>query len=136
MSMTDALDRGGYEVLDRPHCFELLQAGGLGRIGISIGALPVILPVHFTFDDGLIQFHTLVGSTIERATRQAVVAFETDGVEEDQHWSVAVTGLAYHLVEPGPADGRVLRVGIEPQLVSGRREPAAGAQVRRGTLQR
>ena len=133
----NGVDRGGYEVLDRAHCLDLLAQGGLGRIGISIGAVPVILPVHYVFVDGLIQFHTLMGSTIERATRHAVVAFETDGLDLDgQHWSVAVTGTAYHLQDPNAMEDRLLRVAIQPELVSGRRGPNPVAYERRGTVQR
>ena len=131
----DDLDRGGYEVLDRGTCLGLLALGGIGRVGVSVDALPLVLPVHFALADGVVQFRTLIGSTLERATQQAVIAFETDGVDDQQrHWSVAVTGVARHLPSGGSPGYGLLRVAVGPDLISGRRETVASAQDGRGML--
>ena len=39
------VDRIGLEVLDRQTCLELLATAPIGRVGLSIEALPVVLPV-------------------------------------------------------------------------------------------
>jgi hypothetical protein len=123
MAAPTDLDRGGYEVLDHPTCLSLLSSGGLGRVGVSVDALPMILPVHFSFRDGLVEFRTLAGSTLDRATRQAVIAFETDGTDDElRHWSVTITGVARHL--PSCADDPMLLVAIDTDRVSGRRQVA------------
>lgn len=38
------MDRNGLEVLDRPWCLRLLQGATLGRVGMTMGALPVVRP--------------------------------------------------------------------------------------------
>jgi nitroimidazol reductase NimA-like FMN-containing flavoprotein (pyridoxamine 5'-phosphate oxidase superfamily) len=94
-----SLDAAGCVVLDRRQCLDYLSAGGLGRIAVNVGALPAILPVQFALDDEQVVFSTGVGTALERATRDAVVAFECDGLELDgrRQWSVTFTGIAHHL---------------------------------------
>ena len=40
-------DRNGLEILDRSECLRLLAGSSVGRVAVSVGALPVILPVNF-----------------------------------------------------------------------------------------
>jgi hypothetical protein len=42
-----ALDRNGREVLSRGQRLELLRTVRLGRIGVSLRALPVVSPISF-----------------------------------------------------------------------------------------
>lgn len=136
------VDRNGLEVLDRAECLHLLQSTTLGRIGLTSGALPTVLPVNYRLVDDEIRFRTAHGSKLTAATDQAVVAFEIDHMDALQHtgWSVVVTGIARRVTEPealerdrvshlprwapGP-NGAV--VGISLDLVTGRRitEPLA-----------
>jgi len=90
------IDRNGLEVLDRDACIRLLHTVSLGRIGLSIGALPTILPINFRVDGDRILFRTGVGTKLDAATRGAVVAFEADDMDPMYHsgWSVVVTGVA------------------------------------------
>ena len=44
------IDRDGLEVLDRAECFRLLDGGGLGRIAVTSGALPLVMPVAYVMD--------------------------------------------------------------------------------------
>ena len=90
------IDRNGLEVLDRADCIRLLRTVSLGRIGITAGALPTILPINFRVDGDRILFRTGVGTKLDAATRGAVVAFEADDIDPMYHsgWSVVVTGIA------------------------------------------
>jgi nitroimidazol reductase NimA-like FMN-containing flavoprotein (pyridoxamine 5'-phosphate oxidase superfamily) len=96
---TGRTDGAGYLVLGRQECLAHLAAGGLGRIAVNVGALPAILPVHFTLHDEHVVFSVAAGTTLDRATRDSVVAFETDGHGADggAPWSVSVTGMARHV---------------------------------------
>ena len=93
------LDNAGLEVLDRAACLRLLATAGVGRIAVSVKALPLILPVHYVLAGDAILVRTHQGSTLDVATRDAVVAFEADrlGPSAGLVWSVLVTGQARHL---------------------------------------
>jgi nitroimidazol reductase NimA-like FMN-containing flavoprotein (pyridoxamine 5'-phosphate oxidase superfamily) len=92
-------DAAGYLVLDREQCLRYLATGGVGRIAVNVGALPAILPVHFALSGEHVVFTIAPGSTLDRATRDAVVAFEADGHDGDDSapWSVTATGMARHV---------------------------------------
>jgi uncharacterized protein len=130
------IDRNGLEVLDRDESLRLLGSAVLGRIAISSGALPTVLPVNFRFDGRRILFRTGVGTKLDAATDNAVVAFEVDEVDPatESGWSVVVTGMAREVkdhtelagLESRPLarwasgdDDRVVSISVD--LVSGRR---------------
>jgi uncharacterized protein len=138
------IDRNGLEVLGRDESLRLLSSAVLGRIAVSTGALPTILPVNFRFDGRRILFRTGVGSKLSAATDHAVVAFEVDEIDAATQtgWSVIVTGVAREVTDPAelvasralplvrwaPGPGHRV-VAVRPDLVSGRRivAPAAAA---------
>jgi hypothetical protein len=99
------IDRNGLEVLSTRECLRLLESANLGRIAITSGALPVILPINYRVDGDRILFRTSPGTKLDAATHNAVVAFEVDHVDPVYHsgWSVMVTGIATD-VEEGSAD--------------------------------
>ncbi len=129
-------DRNGLVMLDRAECLRLLAGASLGRIGLTSGALPAVLPVNFWFDGKQILIRTGPGTKLAAATREAVVAFEVDDMDPMWHtgWSVLVTGVAHHLAGPeelqeagtmpiprwAPRGGGHV-VAIRPELISGRR---------------
>ena len=92
----------GFELLSETECRELLSRGGLGRVGITMGALPVILPVNFTVVDDDIVFRTRKGTKLNAAASGSIVAFETDAYDEREQrgWSVLAVGRARRF-EPG-----------------------------------
>jgi nitroimidazol reductase NimA-like FMN-containing flavoprotein (pyridoxamine 5'-phosphate oxidase superfamily) len=95
-------DRNGLEVLQQEECLRLLATQSLGRLGITMEALPVILPVNFRLVGDRIVFRTRTGTKLEAATRNAVVAFEVDDMEPISHtgWSVLVTGVTRRVEDP------------------------------------
>jgi nitroimidazol reductase NimA-like FMN-containing flavoprotein (pyridoxamine 5'-phosphate oxidase superfamily) len=90
------VDRNGLEVLGREQCLQLLATVTVGRIGVTMSGLPVILPVTFALAPAGIVIRTGLGTKLAAAARNAVVAFEVDVVDERtmSGWSVAVTGYA------------------------------------------
>jgi nitroimidazol reductase NimA-like FMN-containing flavoprotein (pyridoxamine 5'-phosphate oxidase superfamily) len=96
------LDRNGLEVLDEAACLALLRTTTIGRVAITVGALPTILPVNYRFVDGAILFRTGVGTKLAAATAGDVVAFEVDHIEPMSHagWSVVVLGIARRITDP------------------------------------
>jgi nitroimidazol reductase NimA-like FMN-containing flavoprotein (pyridoxamine 5'-phosphate oxidase superfamily) len=133
------LDRNGLEVLNDAECRRLLSGSSFGRLAVTSGALPVILPVNFLFDDDRILVRTGQGTKLDAAMRDAVVAFEIDHTEAFSHagWSVCVTGIAHEIRDeaelrrisglPLPhwspnGVGHVMAISMD--LISGRRIPA------------
>ncbi len=80
-------------------CLAYLMSTSTGRLGLSMGALPVIVPVHYlVVDDGLL-FRTEVGSKVDKAVLDTVVAFQCDDTHSTPgddgssvRWSVLVQG--------------------------------------------
>lgn len=77
-------------------CRALLRAGGIGRVGVSVGALPAIFPVRFALLVHDIVFRTGPETLLADVATNAVVAFEADSLDDDQGagWSVLVVGRA------------------------------------------
>lgn len=132
----------GATVLTRRECFELLARTSVGRVGVSIDALPVILPVHFAVSEESVLFRTIPGTKLDAATVGSVVAFQADAWEpsDSTHWSVLLQGAAREVSnEPGDARSRSVAirswggvhpvhrlVRIEATKASGRRFRIAG----------
>ena len=126
----------GLELLQEADAYRLLAQGEVGRIGITIGALPAIFRVNYRLVDGCIVFRSSPGSKLSAASSGSVVAFEVDDYHaaDRSGWSVLVVGpsevmhdldMSYELLEArlepyvdGPR-GAIVR--IEPTFVSGRR---------------
>ncbi|MFP5327887.1 MAG: pyridoxamine 5'-phosphate oxidase family protein [Acidimicrobiia bacterium] len=100
--VSTSTDGSGLEILTRQECLRLLASAHIGRVALSIEALPVILPVNFTVFEEQVIFRTAPGSKLTAAARSAVVAFEVDRIDPMQHegWSVLVTGHAHEVVDP------------------------------------
>lgn len=126
----------GLELLTEDECHALLLTEQVGRVGLSVAALPAIFPVSYRIVDGAILFRTSPGSKLSAAAKGTVVAFEVDDYQVDERcgWSVLVVGkaeivqdfrtafraLEAHL-DPLVGGPRDWIVRIEPTLVTGRR---------------
>jgi nitroimidazol reductase NimA-like FMN-containing flavoprotein (pyridoxamine 5'-phosphate oxidase superfamily) len=97
-----AVDRNGFEVLSHDECHALLAGSTLGRVGLSVRALPVVLPVNYGVLGGDVVFLTAEGTKLARAADNAIVAFEVDGGgDAGMPWSVLVVGRSEVIVDPG-----------------------------------
>lgn len=132
-------DRNGFEIPDRDECLRLLGTAAIGRVCLSRGALPTVLPVNFVVTEAGIVLRTGIGTKTDAAAAGTVVAFEADDIDlfSRTGWSVVVTGVARELTGPGELDwARALPLSswgvadtdhficISTELVSGRRLPA------------
>lgn len=93
------IDRNGLEVLTRAECLNLLRSTPIGRVVVTIGALPAAFPVNFVLVGDDVVFKTGQGTKLQAAVTNAVVAFEADGFETFGHsgWSVLIQGHAREL---------------------------------------
>lgn len=126
------------EELTLAQCFALLATATVGRVGLSIDALPAILPVNYVLHDRAIVFRTVPGTKLDAATEGAVVAFGVDSYGDPAHptgWSVLARGVAQEITDPTELaalqalplvswafDGQADHfIRIKPTLLTGRR---------------
>lgn len=90
------VDLNGLEVLGRSTCLDLLGTASVGRVALSIDALPVVLPVRFSLDGDDVVVSALAGDRIRSALDDSVVALQVEGrsepADEGIAWSVLVRG--------------------------------------------
>lgn len=100
--MPTSVDAHRVVLLDRAECLRLLGQRTFGRVGVSVGALPAVLPVNYRLVDTTIVFRTGRGTKLDAATDRAIVAFEIDDIDPLSHtgWSVLVTGEAQRVTNP------------------------------------
>jgi nitroimidazol reductase NimA-like FMN-containing flavoprotein (pyridoxamine 5'-phosphate oxidase superfamily) len=135
-------DSEGLKILNEQECRDLLGTVSLGRIVFTDRALPAIQPVGFVIVDGNVVIMTPAGSKLAAATRNAVVAFETDAFDHEiaTGWSVVVIGHARMVAEdgeltrmrslplkPSTPGEPVHYIAITPELISGRALPQRDA---------
>ncbi|MGA2519786.1 MAG: pyridoxamine 5'-phosphate oxidase family protein [Acidimicrobiales bacterium] len=135
------IDSSGLEILIEEQCLDLLAGTSLGRIAVTVGAVPAIFPVNFRLLDGQILFRTGDGTKLHHSSENSVVAFEADEVDPETHeaWSVLVVGVAREvkdldraealldaLPRPWAPGNRDHVIAIVPEFVSGRRIMGAG----------
>lgn len=80
--------------LSEHECRHLLGVGDVGRVVVSVDAMPAALPVNYRIVDNAIVFRTAPGTKLTAAVDQAVVGFEVDEIDRatNSGWSVLVVG--------------------------------------------
>jgi nitroimidazol reductase NimA-like FMN-containing flavoprotein (pyridoxamine 5'-phosphate oxidase superfamily) len=116
------------DALSQRQCWELLATVSVGRLALSVRALPVIVPVQYCLDGRRLAVCLGHLELPERSLDEAIIAFTADSIDPVTRsgWSVQVQGRS---VIPGglrvktdcrwPAVAQV--VEIEPGRVSGHR---------------
>jgi nitroimidazol reductase NimA-like FMN-containing flavoprotein (pyridoxamine 5'-phosphate oxidase superfamily) len=131
-----AASRRVLRTLSPAECVELLEPGGVGRVGFNSANGIVILPVNFAVTGRTIIFRT-APDTLLSLYADARVSFETDRYDEANRegWSVLIQGHAHRVsdereekllearthLEPWVPAGRDVYVRITPTRISGRR---------------
>ena len=131
--------RRDHGVLTPSECLELLAQVEIGRIALSMDALPAILPVAFALIEGQIHFRSLRNSKTDDAVDNRVVAFESGAYDPEAGagWSVLVQGMTQAVPEsdslqspPVPftpptesasLEDRYRMIRIQPGTVTGQR---------------
>jgi nitroimidazol reductase NimA-like FMN-containing flavoprotein (pyridoxamine 5'-phosphate oxidase superfamily) len=126
----------GLEILSADQCRDLLRRASVGRVAVTVAALPAIFPVNYAILDDQIVFLTGDGTKLRAALERAVVAFQVDHIDEVHRcgWSVMAVGIAEELrdaaeiaaaealgLRPFAAGDRTHFVKISPEFLSGRR---------------
>jgi len=126
----------GLELLDEAECLRLLASASIGRVGLTVGALPVILPVNYALVEGDVVFRTGEGTKLRASRQGTVMAFEIDAYDANARtgWSVLAVGCAREVTDERQladlrtlgiapwADGERTRyVRLCPEMLSGRR---------------
>ena len=90
------------QALTPEECLNYLAGARLGRVGLSVRALPVIQPVRFALVGGDVVFRAAPGSRLQAAAKDAVVVFQADHHGEDTGiaWSVEAHGLCQEVIDP------------------------------------
>lgn len=113
--------------------WNLLGSVALGRLATSVADRPEIFPVNFAVQQHTILLRTAEGTKLVHAMSNEHVAFEADGYDSEEGWSVIVKGRAYVLGASELAEaerGQVLPwtttvkdrfIRIVPSQISGRR---------------
>ena len=131
-------DRGaGFSPLEEHQCLWLLEQKGLGRVAVSVGALPAVFPVSYEMLDGDIFFLTGEGTKLAAAVRRTPVAFEVDEFDVRSRcwgWSVLAIGHAEPLdaaemdrvlpelsLQPFGLEPRNQVIRVQPEFLSGHR---------------
>ena len=128
-------DRNGMVVLSEDECMQRVRANGVGRIAVSVGALPAVIPINYAVRGGDVFFRTAPGTKLAAASRNAVVAFEVDHINRLDHsgWSVLIVGKSSEVVDTDELEalqdlpltrwlesGDDTLVRISAELISGR----------------
>lgn len=90
------------EVLSRDECLALMATVPVGRLGLSVEALPAIFPVNFALLKDRIIVRSVPGTKLDAASVENVVAFEVDGYDPGGGWgwSVLVRGVPSEITDP------------------------------------
>lgn len=105
------------EVMRDAECVRLLRTHDLGRIAVVDHAnRPLIFPVNYFFDEGVVVFRTSEGAKLDLAPG-AHVCFEIDAWDREAGtgWSVMVKGIAHDITQPRSAPtGRMKLWPVHP----------------------
>jgi uncharacterized protein len=120
------------EDLDETECLELLGTRQVGRVAYNDTDGPVVMPVNYVLQDGMVLFRVAPYSRLADRLRDSAASFQVDHVDEEARtgWSVLVRGHAAHpsaweLPEPDSrptpwAEGdRNLHLRLSPHHISG-----------------
>jgi uncharacterized protein len=132
MSTDESVPRARVEELAEAECLQLLGTKQVGRVAYSDPDGPVVMPVNYVLQDGMVLFRVAPYSRLADRLRDGAASFQVDQVDEEARtgWSVLVRGHAaransWELPDadsrptPWAAGGRNLHVRLSPHHISG-----------------
>lgn len=98
--------RTGFEAMTARECRRVLGEVEIGRVAISAGALPLVLPVQYAVRGDQLVLRTPGHHDVRDSIDGQVVGFEADQLDlvHGVGWSVSVTGMVR--VVPAVASGQ------------------------------
>lgn len=90
-------DANPVDELTEEHSWNLLGSVALGRLATCVEGQPEIFPVNFAVQQHTVLLRTAEGTKVLHAKLNEHVAFEVDGHDDQEGWSVIVKGRAYVL---------------------------------------
>jgi len=113
------------ELISEERCWELLATASMGRLALSVQALPMILPVQYYLDGRKLAVCLGHHEIPERDLDDAIIAFAADAVDPVTRsgWSVQVQGRStmpqqgFDTACGRPTAGQVVQ--IEPATITG-----------------
>lgn len=93
----------GFQTMTAAECRRLLTTRDIGRVAISAGALPMVLPVQYSLQGDQLLLRTPGHHEVSDSIEGQVVGFQADQLDLDHGcgWCVAVTGTV-HVVHDSP----------------------------------
>ena len=132
MSTAESGPLARVEELAENECLRLLGTRRVGRVAHNDAEGPVVVPVNYVLEGGMVLFRISPYSQLADRLRDGAASFQVDYVDEDARtgWSVLVRGHAararnWELPEAGSRPtpwaegGRNLHVRLSPHHVSG-----------------
>lgn len=95
---------GALRQLTADECWHRLAAETLGRIAVSAAGMVDIFPVNFVIHDDTLMFRTAPGTKLIELAINDHVAFEVDGHDELEAWSIVVKGRAERVEKQSEID--------------------------------
>lgn len=116
------------DAISEQECWYLLATASVGRLALSVRALPMILPVQYYLDDRNIAACLGHRELPERSLDEAIIAFAADSIDPwtRSGWSVEVQGrsvlsraVGFDTTCSQHAPGQIVR--IKPTTLAGHR---------------
>lgn len=82
------------QIMSDEEAWRFLEHTRFGRLALSVGNKPDIFPINYLAHDGKLLIRTNPGTKLAELTVNDSVAFEIDGLAENEAWSVVLKGTA------------------------------------------
>jgi len=85
--------------MSKQECLALLGRAPIGRVALSIAAMPAVRSVKFVVADANVVLRLAPDSRLSRAAAGSVIAFHVDHYDHEarEGWSVVVQGVGEHV---------------------------------------
>jgi len=89
------MERAGSDAISADQCWELLRGQSLGRVALSLEALPAILPVQYYVDGDVLRICLGFYDVAPVSVTNTIVAFAVDSLDARSGvgWSVQLQGV-------------------------------------------